>query len=154
MGCSSSRIPRNRSQPENGTGRLPATPGGAGGGVPPKVGANNSVGMDDLDGDNPDFKKTLILKKNQQSMEGRQNQVWMECRKGWGCLREKMIRRVYLVPTLEKARRKERSGKATCSIYLSPGCSTESAATVLRTICSDTTSFMHVGGGHHASCAQ
>lgn len=31
--------------------------------------------MDDLDGDNPDFKKTLILKRNQQSMEGRQNQV-------------------------------------------------------------------------------
>eukprot|EP00752_Nemacystus_decipiens_P008847 g7895.t1 len=74
MGCSSSRIPRNRPSTEDETSRLPATPGGAGaaGGVPPKVA--NSVGMDDLDGDNPDFKKTLILKKNQQSMEGRQNQ--------------------------------------------------------------------------------
>ncbi len=34
--------------------------------------------MDDLDGDNPDFKKSLILKKNQKSMEGRQTQVrWL-----------------------------------------------------------------------------
>lgn len=77
MGCSSSRIPRGRPQAENDTSGLPATPGAAaagGGGVPPKVPAN-SAGMDELDGDNPDFKKSLILKKNQQSMEGRQNQV-------------------------------------------------------------------------------
>lgn len=43
--------------------------------MPPK----DVVNMDDsLDGDIPDFKKKLILKKNQQSMEGRQNQVWVE----------------------------------------------------------------------------
>ncbi|CAM9098341.1 unnamed protein product, partial [Hapterophycus canaliculatus] len=41
---------------------------------PPKATAETSTGLDDLDGDDPDFKKRLILKKNQRSMEGRQNQ--------------------------------------------------------------------------------
>lgn len=93
MGCSSSRIPRNRPSTENAPSRLPATPGGAAGaegGVHPKV--VNSVGMDDLDGDNPDFKKTLILKRNQQSMEGRQNQVWDRASEGVMGYRREMNR--------------------------------------------------------------
>lgn len=72
MGCSSSRPSRERPPAEEVTNLEPATPGQAVKAAP-KAGPNSA---DDLDGDNPDFKKTLILKKNQKSMEGRQNQVW------------------------------------------------------------------------------
>lgn len=44
--------------------------------MPPKPVPTESSGLDDLERDRPDFKTTLILKKNQRSMEGRQNQVW------------------------------------------------------------------------------
>ncbi|CAM9833188.1 unnamed protein product, partial [Ectocarpus fasciculatus] len=44
------------------------------GAVPPKPAPTESSGLDDLEHDRPDIKTTLILKKNQRSMEGRQNQ--------------------------------------------------------------------------------
>lgn len=56
----------------------------------------NSADMDDLDANKPDFKTTLILKRNQQSMEGRQNQVWIE-RASRG-RRQKCFGGVHLVP--------------------------------------------------------
>ncbi|CAM9143785.1 unnamed protein product [Ectocarpus sp. 12 AP-2014] len=77
MGCSSSRIPpRSQDQMEPVPSSLPtpATTAVGAGDVPPKPAPTESSGLDDLEQTRPDVKTILILKKNQSSMEGRQNQ--------------------------------------------------------------------------------
>ncbi|CAN0076719.1 unnamed protein product [Pylaiella littoralis] len=87
MGCSSSRIPLDRPQTNiNSAPQLATTPAAtaaaaaattatptAGGGAPKATAAHN-MAMEDLEITKPDYKTTLILKKNQSSLEGRQNQ--------------------------------------------------------------------------------
>ncbi|CAB1106023.1 unnamed protein product [Ectocarpus sp. CCAP 1310/34] len=77
MGCSSSRIPaqsQDQVEPVPSGLPTPATTAAGAGGVPPKPAPTESSGLDDLEQTRPDIKTVLILKKNQSSMEGRQNQ--------------------------------------------------------------------------------